>query len=161
MGRLLVPQQIKKRYIPKSVKHEESLQRQVCRYLRLKYPEAVFRSDYASGLHLTENQGRIHKSLQSGRAWPDLFIYNPTVHNTKHYCGLAIELKKEGTSVILKTGPRKGKLSTNPHIQEQAAVLKQLIHLGYYANFAVGIDEAMKIIDWYFQRKTPQNGELF
>ena len=55
----------------------------------------------------------------------------------------------------MKIGPRKGKLLTDPHIQEQAAVLKALLHKGYYANFAVGFDEAQRIIDWYFGRKQP------
>ena len=123
----------------------------------MQYPHVIFRSDYASGLHLTINQARIHASLQSGRAWPDLFIYEPS----RGYYGLAIELKKEGTSVIMKIGERKGKLSTDPHIQEQALMLKTLLKKGYYANFAVGFDDAVKIIDWYFQKKSPQNGELF
>lgn len=82
-------------------------------------------------------------------------------HGDKFYCGLAIELKREGTSVVLKIGPRKGMLSLDPHIQEQAAMCKMLLAKGYYANIAVGYDEAIKIIDWYFKRKVPQNGELF
>lgn len=157
MGSILKPYYQKQRYIPKVVKHEESLQRQVCSYLRLHYSHVMFRSDFASGLHLTENQARIHKSLQSGRAWPDLLIYEPS----RSYCGLALELKKTGESVVLKIGPRKGKLSTDAHIQEQAAVLKNLQRKGWYANFAVGYDEAVKIIDWYFQKKTLENQELF
>lgn len=145
----------KARYIPKNTKHEESLQKQVCSYLRLKYPTVVFRSDYASGMKLTKNQAVQHKRMQSSRAFPDLFIYYPIQHGEKSYCGLALELKKEGTSVILKIGERKGKLSTDPHIQEQAVMLKELNRLGYYANFAVGYDEAIKIIDWYM--KTPRH----
>ncbi len=144
----------KARYVPKVTKHEESLQKQVCAYLRLRYPNVIFRSDFASGMKMSQYQATQHKRLQSSRSWPDLFIYEPMQHGDKHYCGLAIELKKEGTSVILKIGERKGKLSTDPHIQEQALMLKSLNHKGYYANFAVGYDEAIKIIDWYM--KTPK-----
>lgn len=152
------------RYIPKTIKHEESLQRQVCTYLRMQYPHVLFRSDYASGLHLTKNQARIHASLQSGKGWPDLFIPYPTDHKQKdgtirHYHGLFIELKKQGTTVYLKNGPNKGKLTTDLHIQTQAKVLKTLYDIGYYANFAVGIDNALKIIDWYMQK--PQNASIF
>lgn len=154
-------QTLKQRYIPKNVKHEESLQLQVCSYLRMQYPNVVFRSDYASGLMLTRNQAVKHKRLQSSRAWPDLFIYAPMVHGDKHYCGLALELKKDGTTVILKTGPRKGHLSTDQHIQEQAVMLRELNRIGYYANFAVGFDEAVKIIDWYFKKKQPANATIF
>lgn len=107
------------------------------------------------------NQAAIHKSLQSSRAWPDLFIYQPTVINGKQYFGLALELKKDKTAVIIKIGERKGHLSADPHIQEQALMLKELNRRGYYANFAVGFDQARKIIDWYFGRPALDNAELF
>lgn len=155
---VLRPYQPKPRYVPKVQKHEESIQRQVCSYLRLQYPSLIFRSDYASGLHLTEGQARIHKSLQSGRSWPDLFIYEPRTVNGKRYSGLALELKRDGTTIILKVGPRKGKLSSERHIQEQAAMLKALNNKGYYANFAVGYDEAINIIDRYMGK--PENAEF-
>lgn len=151
--------QLKPRYIPKNKKQEESLQRQICHYLKLQYPRVIFRSDFASGMHLNAYQAKNHASLQSSRGWPDLFIYQPVQHKDKFYCGLALELKKEGTTVILKTGKRKGHLSLDPHIQEQALMLKELNRLGYYANFAVGVDEAIKTIDWYFQR--PVNTSIF
>lgn len=151
----------KARYIPKVTKHEESLQKQVCSYLRLQYPNVIFRSDFASGMKLSQYQAVQHKRLQSSRSWPDLFIYEPMQHGDKLYCGLAIELKKEGTSVILKIGERKGKLSTDPHIQEQALMLKALNKKGYYANFAVGYDEAIKIIDWYMKKPRHDAETLF
>lgn len=150
-----------KRYIPKHVKHEESLQKQVCSYLRLQYPQVIFRSDYSSGLHLTEYQAKTHKSLQSSRAWPDLFIYNPQFVKGVQYAGLAIELKKSGTTIVLKTGPRKGHITANPHIQEQVLMLKELKRLGYYATICCGIDEAIKTVDWYFGKSAMQNAELF
>lgn len=134
------------RYVPKVIKHEESIQLQVCSYLRLQYPNVIFRSDYASGLMLTINQARTHKRLQSSRSFPDLFIYEAR----RGFHGLALELKKDGTAVILKIGPRKGKLSSDPHIQEQAEMLQRLANGGYYAEFAVGFDEAVAKIDWYF-----------
>lgn len=159
-GRTIIKSYTKnKPYIPKTAKHEQNLQKQVCSYLRVQYPNVIFRSDFASGLHLSQYQANTHKSLQSSRAWPDLFIYQPMQHANKFYCGLAIELKKDGTPVILKTGSRKGHISSNPHIQEQAALLKDLNRLGYYANFCVGFDEAVKLIDWYF--KKPTNSTMF
>lgn len=143
-----------------NVQHEERIQKQLCHYLKVQYPSVIFRSDTSSG-RWEYNRQQLNKkvSMHSSKAWPDLFIYEPRTINGKHYCGLALELKKEGTTVVLKIGPRKGKLSTDPHIQEQAAMLKGLIHKGYYANFAVGIDEATKLIDWYMGK--PENAELF
>jgi hypothetical protein len=151
----------KPRYIPKNNKPEEAVQKQVCSYLRKHHPTIIFRSDYASGLKLTKNQAAKHKSLQSSRGFPDLFVYYPVQHGERKYCGLALELKAEGTSVILKIGERKGKLSTDPHIQEQAVMLKELNRVGYYANFAVGYDEAISIIEWYMKTPRHEAGSLF
>lgn len=90
---------------------------------------------------MSKGKGFIHQQLQSGRAWPDLFIYEP--RNGKH--GLAIELKAEGVSVLLKNGD----LPSNPHIREQAEVLRQLRDRGYAAEFAVGYAQARELIDAY------------
>lgn len=145
---------------PKVVKHEERLQKDVCRYLRLQYPSVIFRSDMSSGRWETGRYAKHLKvAMHSSKSWPDLFIYEPRAVAGKHYCGLALELKADGTPVIMKIGPRKGRLSSDPHIQEQAAMLKGLIRKGYYANFAVGLDEAIKTIDWYMGR--PATAELF
>lgn len=112
----------------------------------MQYGHVIFRSDYASGLHLTPYQANTHRSLQSSRAFPDLFIYEPS----RGFHGMALELKKDGTTIILKTGPRKGLVSTDQHIQEQAKMINDLRHKGYYADFAVGFDEAVAKINWYF-----------
>lgn len=151
-------------YTPKKAKHEEALQIRVCNYLRKEYPSVIFRSDYASGLKLTKYQAKTHRKMQSGRSWPDLFIYHPVTHKKQdgsetHYRGCAIELKIKGTTIQLKIGPNKGKLTTNPHIREQAAMLRELNRVGYYANFSAGYDETVKLIDWYMQR--PQTKSIF
>jgi hypothetical protein len=143
------------------VKHEEGVQKQLCHYLKLQYPNVIFKSDTSSGRWEYSRKELYNKLVfQSSKSMPDLFIYEPVQHGSKHYCGLALEIKKEGTSVIMKIGPRKGMLSTDAHIQEQALMLKTLIKKGYYANFAVGFDEAKKIIDWYFGIKNPVNSTL-
>lgn len=152
---MLKPFTPKPRYIPKVRKHEESLQKRVCSYLRKEYPQAIFRSDYAAGLQLTENQARIMHQINSCRGYPDLFIATPS----RGYHGLYLELKREGTTIYVTRGPQKGQMSVDLHIREQAAVIQQLNGLGYFARFAVGYEKACKIIDWYFER--PQNGELF
>ena len=72
-------------------------------------------------------------------------------------CGLFIELKKEGEK--LYPGPRShpcnrfksidGKEYRTQHLCEQADVLKKLRERGYCAEFAVGFEEAKRIIDTY------------
>lgn len=149
-----------RRYVPKHNKNEQSVQLAVCHYLDVCYPHVMYKSDYGSGLGMTQNQARLQARMQSGPGWPDMFLPVPVHHsNGKHYCGLYIELKADGATVVLKNGPRKGKLTTDAHIQKQAAVLQQLNHNGYYANFAVGYDAAINVIDWYFDK--PQNAALF
>jgi hypothetical protein len=124
MQDILEPTEVKQRYIPKNVKHEQALQLQVCDYIRQVKPNTVFRSDYASGLHLSLYQAKLHKRMQSGRAWPDLMIFEPKEvtlkdGSTQKFCGMAIELKREKTTIIVKIGQRKGHLTSDPHIQEQ------------------------------------------
>lgn len=159
MPKLLQIRDTNKRYIPKAVKHEQNLQRQICTYLRYQYPMADYKSDYASGLYLTANQAKINKSLSSTKGWPDLMIPYPMTHGDKHYCGMVLEIKTAGTTVYLKNGARKGKLTADPHIQSQAAVLQRFHHNGWYAAFGVGIDDCLKKIDFYF--KKPQTKEMF
>lgn len=153
MGSVFQNQSVKAKphYVPQKKSPEASLQRQVCTYLKRKYPQVIFRSDYSSGVKLSKAQAIIHKSIQSCRAWPDLFIYAPR----RGFHGLAIELKKDKTAIIVTMGPRKGHLVADPHIQEQYLLLKELKRLGYYAEFGVGYDATVKIIDWYFGNVEP------
>lgn len=151
------PAVLKPRYIPKVKKHEQTLQQQVCSYLRNHYPYVIFRSDFSSGLKLSKFQAVTHKKLQSSRAFPDLFIFYPR----GQYHGMALELKKEGTAIVVTKGPRKGHIVSNPHIQEQVAMLKELSKLGYYAKIARGFDEAVKYIDHYFGKEQKENITLF
>lgn len=129
---------------------ELDIQIQVADYLRLRYPNVLFHSDYGSGLRLTPGQAVKQKRLQGGRrAWPDLFIAEPTCYEN---CGadiwthgLFIELKRQGTKIYRKDG----RLVSDAHIREQFDMLESLRQAGYKAEFACGFDEAKKIIDEY------------
>lgn len=125
---------------------EAVLHQQVVNYLKLQYPNVLFRTDFAAGIKMTPGQAVKHKKLQAGRAWPDLFIAEPAYKTFKYdWCGLFIELKKEGTKIYR----RDGELVANEHIREQAEVLDRLQQLGYKAEFACGFEEAKQIIDEY------------
>lgn len=145
----------KRPYIPKRKSPELDIQRRVCQYLRDNYPGVMFHSDYSAGLGLTENQAKINKSIQFDSGMPDLYIFA----RSRGYVGLALELKKDGTTVILKIGQNKGRLTSDPHIRKQAGMLKRMSSAGWYGNFAIGYQEAIGIIDWYFER--PKNQTLF
>lgn len=120
---------------------ELDIQIQVADYLRLRYPNVLFHSDYGSGLRLTPGQAVKQKRLQGGRrAWPDLFIAHPM----GKYHGMYLELKKDGTRLQKRNGD-----FASEHIKEQWEMLGALTLRGYRAEFACGFDEAKKIIDEY------------
>ncbi len=137
---------------------ESDLQTQVADYLRLQYPDVLFHSDFGGGTKLTPGQAKKQKRQNGGRrAWPDMFIAEPFIDEglfedalcrgrLEH--GLFLELKKDGTRLKKKNGEW-----ATPHIAEQADVLQKLRERGYCAEFAVGFDEAKKIIDEYLGGK--------
>lgn len=129
---------------------ESELQIAIAEYIARQYPKVQFHSDFGSGVKLTAGQARINSRQNAGRrGWPDLFIaeYNRCASEygyTVYTCGLFLELKKDGTRLHKKNGEW-----ANNHIEEQAYVLSRLWVRGYVALFAVGFDEAKRIIDLY------------
>ena len=118
---------------------EKQLTAQVCKYIKLQYPDVIFTAD-ASGLRLSIGQATQLKTLRSSRGLPDLMIFEPR----GNYHGLFIELKREGEKIYKKNGEPK-----TEHIAEQLGILNGLNYLGYYANLAIGFNEAKQIIDKY------------
>lgn len=133
------------------IKKEETLHLKVCDYLRKNYPDVLFRTDFSSGMKMTPGQAAKHKKFQKSRAWPDLFIAKPEI-----FAGLFLELKAEGTKLYKKNG----EMVANKHYREQAEMLEELRKLGYYAEFAVGYDEAIRIITNYLGEPKPKKVEF-
>lgn len=133
---------------------EAELQKNVAMYLRMKYPNVLFHSDFGSGVKLSYKQAVTQKMQNGGRrSWPDMFIAEPMPRcidgSWNHeYNGLFIELKKEGTRLKKKNGEW-----ASEHIAEQYDVLDMLRFRGYKAEFAVGFDEAIDLIDDYLGGK--------
>ena len=132
---------------------EIEIQARVADYLRLRYPDVIFHSDFGSGIKLTMSQAVKQKRLNGGRrSWPDMFIAKPKLgvdgdgqHFYQH--GLFLELKKDGTRILKKDGS----VVADEHIREQMKMLQALYRLGYRAEFAVGFDQAKQIIDDYMR----------
>lgn len=140
---------------PYSMMTEAELQEAVANYLVRQYPDVMFHSDFGSGIKLTPGQAKKQKRQNGGRrAWPDMFIAGTScfielwdkgkVVPVYDKLGLFLELKKEGTRLKKKNGEW-----ATEHIAEQAKVLRELRMCGYCAEFAVGFEEAKKIIDEY------------
>lgn len=132
------------------IKKEETLHLKVCDYLRKNYPDVLFRTDFSSGMKMTPGQVAKHKKFQKSRAWPDLFIAESNILTS----GLFLELKAEGVKLYKKNG----EMVANKHYQEQAEMLEKLRSNGYIAEFAVGYDEAIKIITNYLGK--PKHKEV-
>ena len=120
---------------------EAQLHEQICDYLRLQYPAVIYRTDFAAGIKMTIGQASRHKRLQSGRAFPDLFIAEPA--QSAH--GMFLELKRDGTRIWLKDGS----LTKDKHIQEQMEMLVTLRMKGYNAQMVAGFEQAKEAIDRY------------
>lgn len=142
------------------MKREESIQLAVCNYLRMQYPHLIWTCDLASGMKLTMGQAVKAKQMRSSRAYPDLFIAQPSIaelRSWRTYHGLYIELKvaspylKDGITLLSdwKTDKRTGERTS--HLREQAEMLTRLNSIGYMAVFAVGFDQAKLTIDTYLR----------
>ena len=137
---------------------EQDLQTMVADYIRIKYPDVIYHSDFGSGTKLTMGQAIRQKRQNGGRrAWPDMFIAEPRyVAETDDEWtdwglevqknGLFLELKREGTRLKKKNGEW-----ASDHIAEQAELLARLRDDDhrYEAQFACGFDEARTMIDRY------------
>lgn len=148
---------------------ETTVQIQVADYLVRQYSNILFHSDFGSGVKLNKIQSTLQKRLNGGRkSYPDMFIAQPAKHwvedgdggcHIQQAHGLYLELKKDGTKLVRDKDARKilkGDFKLRKkgdwwdlHTEEQALMLEQLRQRGYCAEFAVGFDEAKKIIDEY------------
>jgi hypothetical protein len=123
-----------------NAKKEEGIHLAVCKYLKLQYPNVIFRTDFAAGMKMSIGQAMKQKAMQSERAYPDLFI----AEARGGHGGLFLELKKDN-SIYKKDGT----LRSDPHLQEQKNTITRLKIRGYWAEFACGFEEAKAIIDMY------------
>lgn len=120
---------------------EKDIHSLICQYIRIKYPNVIFRTDFSSGMKMSIGMARRHKSLQSHSAYPDLFIAEPR----GKYAGMYLELKTLKNK-IYKTD---GTLLKNKHHEEQAVMLDRLKEKGYYAEFGLGYQDSINKINEY------------
>lgn len=129
--------------------NEAELQKQVAIYIRMQYPDVIFHSDFGSGARLSPWQARMQKMQNGGRrAWPDMMIAEPI----GSYHGLFIELKREGARLKKQNGEW-----ASSHIAEQNIMLNELSNKGYKAEFAIGFEQALDLIDDYLGGKHARN----
>jgi hypothetical protein len=113
-----------------SPESEANQQELVIKYLRLAYPDALYCAS-AGGMRTSYLQAVKMKRTGYVKGFPDLFIYEPR----NEYNGLAIEMKKE-----------KGGVAS----PEQKRWQEQLRNRGYASYICKGSEDAIKVIDEYF-----------
>lgn len=123
------------------IQKESNLHLIVTNYLRVRYPDIIFRTDFAAGMKLTIGQAMKHKRMQSSDAYPDIFIAEPR----GNYHGFFIELKRTPSAVHKKDG----NIRMIEHIQKQYAMLERLKNKGYKAEFGLGYKHTIHMIDEY------------
>jgi len=133
---------IRRKRRTKQNKHEETtVHKQLLKYVRLRFPNVIFRTDGA-GLKLTKFQSINFAKMQSCNRYPDLFFPEPR----GKFAGLYIEIKKNREEYLKKDGT----IRQSEKILGQLAVLWQLDKRGYAASFGGGFAECKKIVDDYF-----------
>ena len=124
-------------------KKEETIQIAVCNHLKTFYPDVIFTCDMAAGMRLTIGQAVKAQKLRSSRGLPDIIILEPRGEGEFRYSGLCLELKTE------KAGNKNGTVKQTDHVREQQEILNRLEKKGYMARFAIGLQEAISIIEFY------------
>ena len=117
----------KRKIAPESEANQQEI---VIKYLRLAYPNVLYCAS-AGGMRTSYLQAIKMKRTGYVKGFPDLFIYEPN----QDYHGLAIEMKKE-----------KGGVAS----PEQKSWQEQLRNRGYASYICKGNEEAIKVIDEYF-----------
>lgn len=127
------------------MKHSEfELQKAVCRYLDMQYPNVLYISDTIANLKLTGPQQVRNKLIQKqGFKCPDLLILEPN----KSHNGLFIELKTKSPY------KKNGEIFKNDHLLGQQHSIDQLNQKGYLCCFAWGFEDIKKLIDDYIENK--------
>lgn len=127
------------------MKHNEyNLQKAVCQYLNLQYPEVLYLSDTIANLKLSIPQQVRNKAIQkNGFHCPDLLILEPN----NNYKGLFIELK---TATPYKLNGEI-KASHKNHLSNQENTIIKLNEKGYKSFFAWEFETIIKEIDEYLK----------
>jgi len=131
------------------MKEEEfELQCDICKFLTIKYPDVLFRSDLA-GIKMTIGQAVKIKRLYNSPGYPDIHIIEPAIIRGIQYYGLYIEIKINIEAIYKKDG----EIRISKHIQSQHAMLLELRKRGYKAEWGYGWANIIQKIDNYLRHR--------
>lgn len=118
---------------------------QLAEYLSYKHRDLIglWHFDLA-GIHNPSPVSRSLYSRLNERGFPDFTLYFPVFYPHTVIAGLAIEIKGEAVRLRKRDGGW-----ASAHIAEQAATLELLRQAGWVAEFGVGIDDCIRILEDY------------
>lgn len=127
--------------------HEYHLQKQICRWINLQYPNLLYDTDTIASVRLTIPQQIRNKAVQKeGFKRCDLMIYKPKIVNgIMVKAGLLIELKIENPY------KKDGTLKKNEHLEAQQKTINDLNELGYQTQFCWNFEQAISTINEYLK----------
>jgi hypothetical protein len=121
---------------------EQNLHTQICRYLKLQYPDAYFLSD-PSGIKMSIGMAVKLKKTRSKHAQLDIVILEPK----KGYKGLILEVKRSRDEIYRKDGL----IRNDKHILDQVHSINHLIEKGYKVDFVWDLGMAIELLKEYFE----------
>jgi len=123
---------------------EYELQKRICKWLQLQYPDVLFMTDSIASVKLTLPQAARNKAVQKPNfKCPDLIILEPN----QFYNGLFIELK------IKCPFKKDGELRKDDHLEAQYRTMIDLERKGYYACFSWTYENTITIIKDYLNAR--------
>ena len=138
--------------IDRTVIHEPSSEDQIypafIQYAKRHYPKAEVFANVVADVRLKDVKFKQYQSLQMKAhskgmvpSMPDLLVNYPS----RGFNLLRIESKKVGVKIF----KRDGGLLSDSHIYAQACYLSRLTQIGNLAVFCIGLENHIKLLDWY------------
>lgn len=161
----------------KNEKKEQSLQIDICDWIKKSLPGVHFRSDTGSGAFNSNYEKNTHNRQQSAKGLPDL-----TIFAARHgYHALLLELKttdgklkrKRDATKIWVRKDKRGRIVErdhklrlrgdwyDPHVERQHQRQLELRQVGYCAAFVQGEEQTKKLICWYFGLEYVEQESMF
>jgi len=122
----------------RKIKPEQLLASRLAAYIKMNYPEVIFRFDLAADMPLPMHLAKRGKELHGkfNRGYPDLFL----ARCTKKFGGLYLELKA-GKSI-----------PNTEHTRRQASYHTMLRLAGYKVEFCLGYEDCTEKVRKYLKK---------
>ncbi len=127
-----------------SRRSEDQEQQSLILRIKKEYPYLLILGDIA-GAKLSKRSAQQAYDCRTGKGMPDIYIFK----SCNFYDGLAIELKKSNTKILLKDGS----ISKKEHIEHQHCMLTRFKDEGWLTGFCVGELDAYETIKSYLNEE--------